>query len=101
MTTENQQWLPCPRPAVNDTIRWREPIWAAPNKPRGKPDKIGEQMIVARMVTSEEFLELNVISVERISANDAPLKVKAGDIIRRKNSTLALGECQKLNKDVK
>ena len=73
--TNNQKWAPCPVPEIGDTLRWNEPLWAAPNKPRGKRDKIGEQEIVAKLMDIHDFVELVVISVKKISG-EAPLSVK-------------------------
>lgn len=101
MTTEN--WIPCPKPVAADTIRWREPIWDAPNKPRGKPDKIGEQMITARVVTKGDPMELQVIDIKRLSliegAKDTPSKIQKSDLIRRKASSIQAGECEKLSQE--
>lgn len=98
-TTEN--WITCPEPSVADTIRWKEPLWAAPNKARGKPDKIGEQMITGEVITIGELIELRVTNVERLSLNegvtDAISKVKISDAIRRKPESIKRGECQKLD----
>lgn len=95
-----EKWVSCPAPAVSDTIRWREPLWARPNKPRGKPDKIGEQMVTATLIAMNELAELQVISVKRLSlmegAEDEPSKIKQNDMIRRKISSIKNGECQKL-----
>lgn len=91
-----QKWVLCDKPAIADTLRWNEPLWAAPNKPRGKPDKIGEQQITAQLVAAGEFLEFRVLEVKKLSPGDAPLKVKEGDNIRRKKTTLELGQCHKL-----
>ncbi len=93
--SDKQAWSPCQKPEVGDVLRWNEPLWAAPNKPRGKRDKIGEQQIIAQLITAGEFLNLKVISAEKISTDDAALKVKEGDDIRRKKTSLALGECHK------
>jgi len=93
--SETQEWTPCPRPEIGDTLRWDEPLWAPPNKPRGKREKIGEQQIVARLSVSGKILELNVLSVKKISSDDAPITVKEGDNIRRKRTSLALGSCHK------
>ncbi len=93
--SDKQAWLPCPKPEAGDVLRWNEPLWAAPNKPRGKRDKIGEQQIIAQLMTAGEFLNLKVISVEKISTDNAALKVKEGDDIRRKKTSLALGKCHK------
>ncbi len=102
MTTNIPQetWVPCPAPAVSDTIRWREPLWDKPNKPRGKPDKIGEQMVTAKLTAMGELVELQVIDVKRLSlidgAKDGPSKIKKGDVIRRKVSSIKMGGCEKL-----
>lgn len=98
--TPKEQWLPCPKPAVGDTIRWREPIWDKPNKPRGKPDKIGEQGVVAKISAIGDLVELQVIDVKRLSlidkTKDAQPSVKKNDMIRRKLASIKSGECQKL-----
>ena len=62
-----EKWLPCLSPAVADTLRWREPLWATPTKPRGRPDKIGEQMVTAKVIVLGEPAELQVIDVQRLS----------------------------------
>lgn len=71
-----------------------------PSKPRGKPDKIGEQMVTAKLLVIGEPSELEVIDVERLSlvagAADVPSKIKKGDMIRRKQSSIDNGGCQKL-----
>ena len=99
-----QKWVSCPAPAVSDTIRWQEPLWAKPNKPRGKPDKIGEQMVTARLLSWGEPAELEVIEVKRLSlitgAVDEPSKMMAGDKIRRKLESIKRGSCQKLVQSV-
>jgi hypothetical protein len=98
--TSKEQWIPCPTPAVADTIRWREPLWARPSKPRGKPDKIGEQMVTAKLIALNEPAELQVIEVRRLSliagAYDAPSKIKTNDMIRRRISSIKSGDCEKL-----
>ena len=95
-----ENWIACPKPAVSDKIRWREPLWAEPSKPRGKPDKIGEQMIIATVISAEDLIKLQVHQIERLPLNEgitsAVSKIKTDDIIRRKPSSLALGDCQKL-----
>jgi hypothetical protein len=95
-----EKWVSCSAPVVSDTIRWREPLWDKPNKPRGKPDKIGEQMVTAKLIAMGELAELQVIDVKRLSlmdgARDEPPKIKKNDMIRRKVSTLESGDCQKL-----
>lgn len=94
--TKAQQWVPCAEPEIHDTLRWSEPVWAAPNKPRGKPDKIGEQEITAQLIGVDDVLQFTVISVKKLGTSDAPLKVKENDTIRRKKSTLEKGDCCKL-----
>ncbi len=97
----DEKWAPCPAPAVGDTLRWREPIWDKPSRPRGKPDKIGEQMVTATVATLGEPVELKVIDVQRLSlidgAADVASKIQKNDMIRRKLSSLASGACQKLS----
>ena len=99
-----ENWIPCTAPAVSDTIRWREPLWDKPNKPRGKPDKIGEQMVTAKLIAMGELVELQVIDVQRISliegAQDAPSKIKKDDMIRRKVSSIKGGDCHKLLQEI-
>lgn len=92
----DQKWIPCDQPQAADILRWNEPLWAAPNKPRGKPDKIGEQQITAQLTATGDFLEFRVMSVEKLSSGDASLKVREGDHIRRKKTTIAQGKCHKL-----
>jgi hypothetical protein len=91
---EKQEWVACAASAVGDVVRWNEPLWAAPSKPRGKPDKVGEQQVTAQVLAVGEVIELKVIKAEKLAGN-APLKVKAGDHIRRKQSTLEQGSCRK------
>ncbi len=89
----NQNWKPCTAPKAGDTLRWNEPIWARPNKPRGKRDAIGEQEITAKLITCSETMEFQVISVQKISLNDAPISVQENDIIKRKASSIEKGNC--------
>jgi hypothetical protein len=91
-----QEWIPCLKPEIGDTLRWSEPLWAAPNKPRGKPDKIGEQEIIAQLTAVQDFLEFTVISVKKLGMSEAVLKVQQSDMIRRKPSTIEQGDCYKL-----
>ncbi len=95
--TQNEQWIKCAKPEVGDILRWKEPLWAAPNKPRGKPDQIGEQMVSAEMTSEGELLEFVVRSAEKLSGTaEAVTKIKPGDLIRRKSTSIAKGDCQKL-----
>ncbi len=93
---QNQEWVACSHPEMNDTLRWKEPIWASPNKARGKPDKIGEQEIVAQLIGVADVLKFTVISVKKLEGGEASLNVKENDVIRRKKSTLQQGDCYKL-----
>jgi hypothetical protein len=102
-TSPSENWIACSAPAAEDIIRWREPVWDVPSKPRGKPDKIGEQMVTAKLIVIGEPTELQVIEVERLSlvagAADVPSKIKNGDMIRRKMSSITGGDCQKLSQE--
>lgn len=92
-------WTPCPSPITADVIRWKEPIWAAPNKKRGKPDKIGEQILTAEVKGLGDFLQLHVRAVEVLTLDagaKAPPGVKVGDNVRRKKSTIERGDCHRL-----
>lgn len=96
-----EEWISCTDPVVSDTIRWREPLWAKPTKARGKRDKIGEQMVTAKLTGAGDGLaELQVIEVRRISliegAADEPSPIRKNDIIRRKASSIMSGDCEKL-----
>ena len=93
--SENQSWTPCQRPMVGNILKWNEPLWAKPNKPRGKPDKIGEQQVIAELTNLGDLLELTVVEVTKLSGDDAVLKVKEGDKIRRKKSSLDQGACHR------
>tara|TARA_R110002124_G_scaffold129483_1_gene290903 strand:- start:200843 stop:201142 length:300 start_codon:yes stop_codon:yes gene_type:complete len=93
--SENQQWLPCPKPEIGDVLKWTEPLWAAPTKPRGKRDKIGEQQITAELLTATDVFELKVLSVEKLSGDDTPLQVQIDEEIKRKRKSIALGDCHK------
>lgn len=94
--TQNQKWTPCTNPEIGDTLKWNEPLWAAPNKPRGKRDKIGEQEIIAKLITINDVLEFEVMSVRKISSDDSPLSVQENDRVKRKKSSIEKGDCQKL-----
>ena len=92
--TPPENWASCPKPQKGDIVRWCEPVWAAPNKPRGKPDQIGEQIIEANVKDTGEFYQMEVINVEAVTPG-LTLKVKAGDLIRRKDSSIAKSACHK------
>lgn len=92
---EKEEWALCQKPEIGDVLRWNEPLWAKPNKPRGKPDKIGEQQVTAKVIATGELLEFKVLSLKKISTNEEPLKVKEGDNIQRKKTTIEQGSCHK------
>ena len=94
--TPHQEWRLCITPQINDTLKWNEPIWAAPNKPRGKRDKIGEQEIIALLISIKDVLELKVIRVKNLSSGNVLLSVKENDEIKRKQSSIEKGNCFKL-----
>lgn len=94
MSTKTEEWVKCSTPEVSDTLRWNEPIWAPPTRARGKPDKMGEQRITATLLASGEFMEFEVLAVEKVSGG-GKTRVQIGDQIRRKPSTLTLGNCYK------
>ncbi len=96
ISSENQGWTPCAHPEIGDTLKWNEPLWAPPNKPRGKRDKIGEQEVIAELISKRDVLEFRVISVARISVGDIKLTVRGGDVIKRKLASIQKGGCQKL-----
>lgn len=101
MDTSSHIWERCAAaPNEGETIRWIEPIWAEPNKPRGKRDIIGEQRITAKVLSEGEIYELTVIKVEnRDPTDDAPLKTKEGDLIKRREASIAKGDCHKLTQE--
>ena len=94
--TPHQERKLCVEPQIEDTLKWNEPIWATPNKPRGKRDKIGEQEIIARLIRIKDVLELRVISVKNLSSDSVLLSVKENDEIKRKQSSIEKGHCFKL-----
>jgi hypothetical protein len=94
--TPHQEWQVCVIPQINDTLKWNEPIWATPNKPRGRRDKIGEQEIIALLISIKDVLELKVISVKNLSSGNVLLSVKENDKIKRKQSSIEKGHCFKL-----
>jgi hypothetical protein len=94
--TEDQNWTPCKAPKTGDVLRWNEPLWAAPNKPRGKRDEIGEQEVIATLTTTrDDLLQLTVIAARKVSTGPADVTIKKDDQIRRKAKSLAQGRCQK------
>ena len=93
--TDEPEWTVCAEPAVDDVLRWDEPIWAAPNKPRGARDKVGDQRITARLTAAGDVLEFEVIDVAGLDSGQARVQVRTGDRIRRKPATLARGDCHK------
>lgn len=95
--TKEYKWIPCKKPEIGDIICWDEPLRAAPTKPRGLPDIIGEQQIEAELLSKGDVRELKVIEVTKLSGGaDAVLKVKEDDTIRRKKASINKGKCRKL-----
>ncbi len=93
--SENKNWVPCDKPSVNDVLRWTEPMWAKPKKARGKRDKTGEQQVVAKLTAKgRDLFELTVISVKKLSGHGYVI-MNEGDEIRRKKTSLDMGECHK------
>ena len=92
----DQEWKLCLNPQIGDTIKWNEPIWAAPIKPRGKRDKIGEQEIIAKLINISDVLELIVISITKLSSDNVLITVKENDNIKRKQLSIQKGNCRKL-----
>ena len=84
--------------ATGDLIEWREPIWAAHTKPRGKPDRIGEQIVTGEIIESADPVSIRIETVEAVTGLAAPGAVKAGDMVRRKMSSLTLGQWKRLEK---
>lgn len=93
---ETQTWKSCSTPKKGDTLKWNEPLWAAPNKPRGKRDKIGEQEIIAELIAATDILEFKVISVKKLSSDNAPLSVQENDNIKCKHASIEKVLCHKL-----
>lgn len=93
-------WVICAAPIVADVIRWSEPIWSPPRKKRGKPDKIGEQILTAEVLAVGEYFQLHVRAVEKVSleegAGKSTLTVKIGDTIKRKRATIERGNTERL-----
>ena len=94
--TLKQEWKKCEIPEIGDIIKWNEPLWAAPNKPRGKRDKIGVQEITAKLINIDDILKLNVVNVQKITSGELALTVKINDEIRRRLSSIQKGDCQRL-----
>ncbi len=91
----SKNWTPCDAPSINDVLRWTEPMWAKPRKPRGRRDKTGEQQVVARLIGKDrDLLNLMVISVKKLSGHGYVIMIE-GDEIRRKKTSLDMGECHK------
>jgi len=97
---EKIDWKPCDKPKLGDTLRWNEPLWALPSKPRGKRDKIGEQQITAILLSRSDLLEFKVVAVDKIAGDDDALQtVKPDDVIKRRKPSIAMGNCHKLYVD--
>lgn len=89
------EWIPCTkRPKVGDLLRWVEPVLAPPTKKRGKREEIGFQQMTAKVVTMDDVVELQVDALEIIEAPaDFVPTIKAGDTIRRRETSLVAGDC--------
>ncbi len=94
MSKETENWIKCPAPAVGDILRWVEPLFAPPTKKRGKPNKMGDQKVTAELLSIGEFYELHVLDVIKI-AGGGTVKVKPDEQIRRKATSIAMGDCYK------
>jgi hypothetical protein len=94
MSQKSEEWIPCTSPEEGDFLRWVEPLFAPPSKKRGKPNKMGDQRVTAQLLSIGEFYVLDVIEAIKI-AGGGTIKVKAGDQIRRKPSSIAMGDCYK------
>lgn len=92
---DTPQWQPCDKPKLGDTLRWNEPLWAKPTKPRGKRDKIGEQQVTAILLTRSDLLEFKVVDVKITHGENVPTTVQPDDVIKRKKTSIALGGCHK------
>lgn len=90
MPKETENWIKCATPAEGDLLRWDEPLFAPPDKKRGKPNKMGDQRVTAEVLSVGEFYELYVIEAIK-TGGSGTVKVKAGDQIRRKSSSIAMG----------
>ena len=90
MTKETENWIKCPAPAVGDLLRWDEPLFAPPDKKRGKPTKMGDQRVTAELLADGEFYVLYVIEAIK-TGGSGTIKVKSGDEIRRKPTSIAMG----------
>ena len=91
-------WKPCPAPKEGDVVRWKEPLWAEPTKKRGLRDEVGVQGVVAKIVELGETVQLEVEEAQIISFTteaEPALKIKPGDIIRRKLTSIERGGCEK------
>lgn len=91
-------WKPCTSaPDVGDTVRWKEPLWGEPTQKRGKRDAIGEQAVTAKVLAQGELMQLEVVEAKILShttPEKPELKLKAGDKIQRKVSSLERGNCE-------
>jgi hypothetical protein len=94
MTAKSEEWIPCTTPEVDDILRWTEPLFAPPTKARGKTQKMGDQRVTAHMMSKGEFYEFEVLEAIKISGS-GNIRVKAGDKIRRKPASIAMGDCYK------
>ena len=94
MSGKTEEWIPCKTPEQGDLLRWEEPLFAPPSKARGKPNKMGDQRVTGTLISVGEFYVFDVTEVIKISGSGT-VRVKAGEQIRRKPSSIALGKCYK------
>lgn len=92
-------WTSCNTPLVADVIRWKEPIWVKGGKRNSKPQKIGEQVVTAEVMALGDYLQLHIRAVDVLSieiTKRPPPKLTVGDNIKRKKTTIARGNCERL-----
>lgn len=100
----SDDWVPCAGEdelMVGDIIKWNEPIWSPQKKKRGKPDSIGQQVVVAEILSFADnlylFVHENEQTEETIRGQARELGVKPGTKITRKaDSVFNRGDCHRL-----
>ncbi len=100
----SEDWTPCggeDELMVGDIIKWNEPIWSPQKKKRGKPDSIGQQEVVAEILSFADnlymFVHENGQIEDTIRGEARELGVKPGTKITRKpDSVFNRGNCQRL-----
>ncbi len=100
----SDEWTPCAGEdelMVGDIIKWNEPIWSPQKKKRGKPDAIGQQEVVAEILSFADnlylFVHENGQIEETLRGQPRELGVKPGTKITRKaDSVFNRGNCHRL-----